>query len=139
MPEMKHRFVEAFESAWSRPTPERLIALLDPEVVLLQPHLPPIRGRDAALKEFRRLLTWLPALHGAVERSSVSDLDVFIEWRIRLPVRNETISIPAVDRFRLRDGVAVERRVYFDQFALIGAVLRHPPLWPGWVRYRFGS
>jgi SnoaL-like protein len=59
---MKHRFVEAFESAWSRPTPERLIALLDPDVVLLQPHLPPIRGRDAALKEFRRLLTWLPAL-----------------------------------------------------------------------------
>jgi limonene-1,2-epoxide hydrolase len=136
---MKHGFVDAFARAWSQPTPERLVALLHPDVVLLQPHLHSIHGRANALKEFRRMLTWLPGLHGAVERWSASGDAVFVEWQMKLPLGHRTLSIPAVDRFRLDNGLAIERVVYFDRLTLIQALLAHPRLWPGWARYRFGS
>ncbi|MGH7893922.1 MAG: nuclear transport factor 2 family protein [Candidatus Binatia bacterium] len=136
---MKHAFAEAFEEAWSAPTAERLVALLHPDVVLLQPHLPPIRGRENALREFRRLFAWLPGLHGAVERSSGSDELVFIEWQMKLPVGRGTVGIHAVDRFLLKGGLGIERAVYFDQLALIRTVLAHPRLWPGYAKYRLGS
>ena len=61
-----HPFAAAFADAWSAPTPDRLVALLHPDVTLLQPHLPPVRGRDAAHAELQRLLRWMPDLHGEV-------------------------------------------------------------------------
>ena len=60
-----HPFAERFAEAWARPTPERLVAILHDDVTLLQPHLPPIRGKAAAFDELRHLLTWLPELHGS--------------------------------------------------------------------------
>jgi SnoaL-like domain len=134
-----HPFAEAFAAAWAEPTPERLVALLHRDVVLLQPHLPPIRGRESALAEFRRLFAWLPGLHGAVARSSGGDDGLFIEWEMRVPVAGGTISIPAVDRFLLADGLGIERIVYFDQLLLIRAVASRPGLWPGYVKYRCGG
>ena len=41
---------------------ERLVELLHTDVVLYQPHVPAIRGRQAALQEFRRLFRRLPEL-----------------------------------------------------------------------------
>ncbi|WP_165797479.1 nuclear transport factor 2 family protein [Solimonas fluminis] len=134
---MSRPFAEQFAQAWARPTPAGLVALLQPDARLLQPHQPPIQGREAALEEFRRLLAWLPALHGEVTRWSQSGDTVFIEWRMRLPLGRRTITIPAVDRFLLRDGLGAERVVYFDPMRLVAAVLSHPPLWPGYLKYRF--
>jgi hypothetical protein len=131
-------FAEQFAAAWAAPTAERLVALLADDVVLRQPHLPPLRGRAAALIEFRRLLRWLPGLHGAVHRARGADGVLFIEWTMRAPL-GAGVGIDAVDRFLLRDGLAVERTVYFDQIPLIAGVLRHPSAWPGYVRYRLGS
>ncbi|HSW13646.1 MAG TPA: nuclear transport factor 2 family protein [Solimonas sp.] len=135
---MSRPFAERFAEAWARPTPQGLVALLHPEVVLYQPHLPPIRGRDAALHEFQRLLAWLPQLHGTVERWSESAGDVFIEWEMRLPLGKDLVRIRAVDRFRVADGLGMERAVYFDQVQLIRAVATHPRLWWGYLRYRYG-
>jgi hypothetical protein len=124
---------------WSEPTAERLVALLHEDVVLYQPHLPPIRGRDAACREFRKLFRWLPGLHGEVERYSGSGGVVFIEWELKVPVGRRRLSLPAVDRFRLDGELGIERTVYFDQLRLIAIVALHPRLWPGYWRYRFGS
>lgn len=115
------------------------MALLHEDVVLYQPHLPPIRGKAEATQEFKKLLTWLPGLHGVIERASGDDEIVFIEWQLRLPVGKRTISIRAVDRFRLEDGLGTERAVYFDQLDLIKVVLAHPSLWLGYLKYRFGK
>ncbi|MBK7975987.1 MAG: nuclear transport factor 2 family protein [Deltaproteobacteria bacterium] len=136
---MTHPFAVAFTKAWSEPTPERLCALLHRDVVLLQPHRRPIRGSDAALADFHRLFGWLRGLHGEVDRVSGHGDVVFIEWRMRLPVGDEVVTIRAVDRFLLRDGLGIERAVYFDQLALVRAVLAHPTLIPGYVRYRCGA
>ncbi|MBX3023515.1 nuclear transport factor 2 family protein [bacterium] len=130
-------FAEQFAAAWAAPTAERLVALLTDDVVLYQPHRPPLRGRPAALAEFQRLFRWLPALRGEVHRAGGGDGVVFVEWTMRFPLGGSVVRIPAVDRFLLRDGLGAERTVYFDQLPLIAGVLRHPSAWPGYVRYRF--
>jgi hypothetical protein len=132
-------FAKRFEQAWQAPMPDRLVALLREDVVLYQPHLPPLRGKPAVHREFRKLLAWLPGLHSVVKGWQGDDGLLFIEHELRAPMGTSTIRIPAVDRFRLVDGLAAERVVYFDQVRLITAVLRHPRLWTGYLRYRFGS
>jgi hypothetical protein len=136
---IEQTFARRFADAWKRPTPEKLIELLHPDVLLYQPHLPPIRGREAAKAEFERLFRWLPGLHGEVERSCGADGVVFIEWEMRFPIGREPVRIPAVDRFLLRDGLGIEREVYFDQQPLYLALLARPDAWAGFLRYRFGS
>ncbi len=133
------QFIADFTAAWNAPTPERLVALLHQDVVLHQPNKPPIHGRAAALADFRRLFTFLPGLRGDVVRACGAAGVVFIEWRMQFPIGRRGVALAAVDRFLLRDGLAIERVVYFDQLPLIAAVLTHPSLWPGFARYRFGS
>ena len=130
------RFAEQFARGWAAPTAEGLVALLAEDVVLYQPHLPPLRGRAAALREFRRLFRGLPSLHGTVHRARGADGVVFIEWTMHFPLGRGVVDIAAVDRFLLRDGLGAERTVYFDQVPLLAGVLRHPSAWPGYVRYR---
>ena len=132
-----HPFAAAFADAWSAPTPERLVALLHPDVTLLQPHLPPVHGRDAAHAELQRLLRWMPDLHGEVDRACGNDAVVFIEWRMKR-TRNTRPGIRAVDRFLLDGDLGTERRVWFDQFALLAEMMRAPHIVPGFFRYRFG-
>lgn len=133
-----HEFAQRFADAWAQPTPDRLVALLHDDIVLRQPHLPAIRGKAAALREMRRLLHWLPELHGIVERARGDDEVLYIEWRMKRS-RGSNDAIPAVDRFFLRDGLAAERVVYFDQLRLMRQVLANPGLWAGYVRYRYGA
>ena len=136
---MPESFVARFEFAWKKPTPDGLVALLDEDVILRQPHLPAIRGKAAAHREFTRLFSWIPGTHSIVRSSQESGDVAFIEHELRFPVGNKVIALPAVDRFVLRDGLGVERVVYFDQIRLILSVLKHPGLWLGYFRYRFGS
>lgn len=73
-----------------------------------------------------------------MDHVSGNDELVFIEWRMRRS-RGSADYIPAVDRFLLRDGLGIERIVDFDQIVLARQVFAHPTLWPGFLRYRFGS
>lgn len=134
----EQEFAERFADAWARPTVERLAALLHPEVVLYQPHLPTIRGQAAARAEFERLLRWLPELFGTVRRSCGSHGIVFIEWQMVFPIGRRGVSIAAVDRFVLQNGLGIERAVYFSPLPLLKAVLTHPSSWAGFGAYRSG-
>lgn len=131
------RFAERFTQAWRMPTPAALVDLLHEDVQLYQPHRAPIRGKAQALAEFQRLLGNLPGLHGVVTHACGADGVVYIEWRMILPGTGNA-DIGMVDRFLLRDGLALERRVYFDQLALLSVVATRPGLWAGFLRYRFG-
>ena len=129
-------FADQFAAGWAAPTTERLLALLTDDVVLYQPHLPPLRGKDAARAEFDKLFRFLPGLHGTVHRARGDGGVVYIEWTMRFPI-GRGVAIDAVDRFYLRDGLGAERTVYFDQVPLIAGVLRSPSAWAGYLRYRF--
>ena len=52
--------------------------------------------------------------------------------------RNTRPGIRAVDRFLLDGDLGTERRVWFDQFALLAEMMRAPHIVPGFFRYRFG-
>jgi len=129
----------AFEAAWAAPTAERLTALLRDDVVLLQPQLPPIRGKAAALAEFRRLFRWLPGTHGVVDRTVSAPGVAMIEWRLVFPIGRDGTSVPIVDRLTVRDGLIAERAAYFDQTPILLAVGTRPWLLPGFARYRLGG
>lgn len=135
---LDHPFARSFAEAWSKPTPDRLLALLTPDVVLRQPHRPPVRGHDAARRELTGLLRWLPGLHGEDFTAEGSAGTVYIEWTLVFPVRRGGLRVPAVDRFTLRGTLGAERLVYFDPVPLYLAVAVRPWLWPGFLRYRFG-
>ena len=130
---------EAFETAWAAPTAERLVALLHEDVVLLQPQLPPIRGKAAALAEFRRLFRWLPGTSGVVDRTISAPGIAMIEWRLTFPIGRGGTTIPIVDRLLVRDRLIVERAAYFDQTPILLAVGVRPWLLAGFARYRFGG
>jgi len=130
---------EAFEAGWAAPTAERLVALLHEDIVLLQPQLPPIRGKAAARAEFRRLFRWLPGTSGVVDRTVSAPGIAMIEWRLTFPIGRGGTTIPIVDRLLVRDGLIVERAAYFDQTPILLAVGARPWLLPGFARYRFGG
>lgn len=134
---MADSFSERFEEAWKSPSADRLAELFADDVVLFQPHLPPVRGKKAAIAEFNHLFAWLPGTHSVVQRWRESPELAFIEHVLHFPVGGEFIRIPSVDRFKLKEGLAIERVAYFDRVKLISAILRHPSLWPGFIRYRF--
>ena len=131
-------FSERFAQAWRQPSAQGLAELLTDDVVLYQPQLPPIRGKAAAIAEFERLFAWLPGTYSETRHWREDETVALIEHVLHFPAGKGYIRIPAVDRFILEDGLAKERVVYFDQMRLIGGVLRHPSLWPGFLKYRFG-
>lgn len=100
-------FSEKIAEVWANLTPDRLTALLHRDVVFRQPHLPPIRGSDAAHREIRKLFTWLPNFFGTV------------------------------DRFFLEEDLGKAREVYLYQMQMNGVILKHPKFWRGFVKCRF--
>ena len=62
---------------------------------------------------------------------------VFIECRMKVPI-GRGVSIRAVDRFLLQDGLGLERAAIFDQVPLIAATLTHPRALVKFLRYRLG-
>ncbi|MEE2732116.1 MAG: nuclear transport factor 2 family protein [Pseudomonadota bacterium] len=136
---MNQTFSERFAQAWREPTPQKLAELLAEDVVLYQPHLPPIRGKAAAVAEFTRLFEWLPGTFSETRNSRENEELALIEHVLHFPVGKSYIKVPAVDRFILKDGLANERVVYFDQIRLISGVIRHPGTWLGFVKYRLGA
>lgn len=128
---MPEDFVERFADFWNRPAPERLPAVLAPEVRLVQPMLRPTTGMAAAQASFRRLLTAVPDLRADVHSSGSSGHTVLIAFRLAGTFGGRPLEWDAVDRFQVGDdGLATERVSYFDPVPLIAAMARRPRGWP---------
>ena len=65
-------FVEGFGRFWSAPSLEGFSTLLAPDVELVQPLAPPMRGLDQVRAGFHPIFTWLPDLRGEVDGWSSS-------------------------------------------------------------------
>jgi hypothetical protein len=128
------RFVERFADGWAGPHPDRLLALLAPDVRLVQPLSPPVTGRDAAAREvFAPIFRFLPDLRLAVARWSAAGEVVFIEWTGTATLGSGTLRWSGVDRFLLGPDGARERVAWFDPAPLLVAILRHPSCWRRFV------
>ena len=130
------RVVTAFTGAWAAPQVDRFVALLHPDVTLLQPVTAPIRGRDAGRAEFTKLLAWLPDLCGTVDHAAVDRDVALIAWRLRFGLGGAPYELRIVDRIVVADGLIFEREAYYDSLGLMLALLRRPRAWLGYWRYR---
>jgi hypothetical protein len=128
--------VEQFAEAWAHPRVDRFVALLHPDVVLLQPVVKPVVGREAARAEFSRLLGWIPDLVGAVDETATSGNVALIAWRLRFTLGRSPYDLRIVDRLVVADRLIREREAYYDSLGLMIELLRRPSAWPGYWRYR---
>ncbi len=121
---------ERFEKAWQQPTAVVLGELLHPDCSLYQPYKAVIKGKQAAIREFDRLLTDFPGFTGKVERSLSSGDLVFIEWIMKIPLGKKIIRIRTIDSITTKDALIYERRACFNTGELIRPLLANPRYWP---------
>lgn len=131
-------FAERFAAFWRAPAPDRLDALLAPDVRLVAPMTPTTHGLDEGKRAFATILELIPDLTAEVHAWGPTEYGLLIEFTLggtaagRVPV-----SWNAVDRIVLRDdGLAAERVSYFDPTPLALRLARHPRAWPAFVRSR---
>ncbi|MDX6632002.1 MAG: hypothetical protein QOG09_239 [Solirubrobacterales bacterium] len=126
-------FVERFRSAWANPQLERFEALFHADVVLIQPLVPTMTGRPAALEGFRRLLHGFRGLHGEVLSWRGEGDTVFIELALSTTGRRP-LAWTVVDRIKLEDGLIRERVSYMDSLTLLVGTMTRPAWWPRLAR-----
>ncbi len=129
-----NEFVDAFAEFWSAPSVDGLDALLSEEIVLRQPLGPTTRGLRAGKRGFSKIFAFIPDLHAIVDRWSPTDDGVLIEFRLVGTVGGRSIEWPVVDRFTLKDGMALERVSYFDPTPLLRAIVTRPTSWWRFLR-----
>jgi ketosteroid isomerase-like protein len=122
-------FVEGFAKSWAAPTIESHSALWHDDIVLVQPLMPKAVGRKECEEGFARLFRLIPDLHATVHRWSADGDAVFIEFTLAGTFGGRPIEWDAVDRFVLRDGLALERVSYFDSLPLIIEMALRPRGW----------
>jgi len=126
-------FVGRFERAWADPDPERINALVHPDIEFIQPLEGVVRGHEEALAFWRRLFTLIPDIHGEVLSWGFGDDIVFIELRMIGTLGGKPIEWVTLDRIRLEDGKVRQRIAYFNPLPLVRAVVTRPRAWPRWL------
>ena len=133
---MSEEFVSRFAEAWNDPSPERLNALVHPQVHLVQPMEREVHGRDEATRFWTRLFEMIPDLRGDVLGWAARGDQVFVELRLEGTVGGRPLAWTTNDRITLEDGLVKERIAYFDTGALAAAILRRPSGWLPYLRAR---
>ena len=126
------RFIEI----WAKPDPDRLVSLLTDDVRLLQPVTPPLLGKEAARRDFQRLLRWLPDMRGEIDAIAARDDTLMIAFRLVFTLGGAPYELRCVDRIVGRGALICEREAYFNSLGFLVAVLRRPSSWLGYLRYR---
>ena len=124
--------IDGFTAAWAHPDLERFMALLHPEVRLLQPVVKPIVGATAARTEFARLLDWIPSLRGTVDHHAIDESTALIAGRLVFPLGREPYELRIIDRLVVGDGLIREREAYSDSLGLMMTLLARPSAWLGY-------
>lgn len=130
------RWVEAYAQAWRAPADaDDLVRRLEPWLRSdYQFRQPLTRGVRVGLDEFRRrfarpVFDIMRDVQGTVEAWAESGDIVFIETSIAATIGRRPVQLLAVDRVRLRDGLAVDRHTFVDPLPLLAAAARTPRAW----------
>jgi len=141
----REAFVAAFTQGWRAPGNADSFAdhfdeWMTEDIRLVQPQVPTTSGRAAFREQFARpILTLIPDLHADVHRWAPTADGVLIEFTLEGTLGGRPVSWPCIDRITLRDGLACERRAYFDPLPLLGAIAKRPRTWPRFARLQLGQ
>jgi hypothetical protein len=124
-------FAEQFAAGWAAGGPadrftEHFAPLCMPQVLLIQPLAPPLRGVGGLRRLAQSLFGAMPDLRGEMLRWGATDDGVIIELRLRGNLAGRPLEWISVDRIVLRGGLMAERRAYFDPTQLLPAMLSRP-------------
>jgi SnoaL-like domain len=134
------RWVSEFIEGWRAPKSADAFAdhferVCTPDVRMIQPQMPTLVGREAFRERFARpSFALIPDLHAVVHDWAASGEVILISFTLSGTLGGKPISWPCVDRVILRDGLASERRAYFDPTPLLRAVATRPRAWPAFAR-----
>jgi len=134
------RWVGEFIEGWRAPAGADAFAdhferVCTEDVRMIQPQLPTLVGREAFREGFvRPTFDLIPNLHATVHDWAASGDVIFINFTLEGTVGGKQVRWPCVDRVVLRDGLACERRAYFDPAPLLRAVATRPRAWPTFAR-----
>ena len=133
-------WVRQFAEGWRAPADADSFAdhfdpLMTDDVRLIQPQMPTAVGRPAFREQFARpVFELIPDLHATVHTWAAQANAVLIEFTLSGTLGGRPVSWRCVDRVTLRDGLACERRAYFDPTPLLAAVATRPRAWPRFAR-----
>jgi ketosteroid isomerase-like protein len=133
-------WVAGFIEGWRAPADAESFAddfdrLMTDDIRLVQPQVPTAVGRRAFREQFARpVFELIPDLHANVHRWAASGDAVMIEFTLSGTLGGRPVSWNCVDRVILSDGLATERRAYFDPTPLLAAVATRPRVWPRFAR-----
>ena len=124
-------FAEQFAEGWAAGGPadrfvEHFAPLCTPQVLLVQPLSPPLRGLEGLRRMAEPLFSAMPDLCGEVLRWAPTDDGVIIELRLYGTLGGRPVEWITVDRIILHGGLMAERRAYFDPLPLLPAMLSRP-------------
>jgi hypothetical protein len=116
-------FAEKWLPAWSGNRPEQLASFYAEDVFYADPGVPAgVRGRDALLAYFRRLLARNPRWVWT-HRGSLPLAGGFLNlWHAAIPVGDRVVEVDGVCTVELRDGLICSNQVFFDRSELLVAL-----------------
>lgn len=116
-------FAAAWLPAWSGNRPHALVAFYTDDAFYSDPVVPAgLRGRDALLQYFTRILAQNPNWQWT-HRGSVPLRDGFLnEWHAAIPVGDRTVEVDGVCSVQLRAGRIYRNQVYFDRVPVVQAI-----------------
>src|ERR1700716_3246194 len=123
------RFAEQFAETWRTPDLSKHEALWSEDIVLTQPMMGTLRGKQACRESFQRLFALVPDLRADVHRVGHGKQEVFIEFTLSGTYGAKPIAWDAVDRFTFTNGLIAERVSYFDSTPLIGKLVGRTAGW----------
>ena len=116
-------FAERWLPAWSGNRPELLASFYTEDAFYSDPAVPAgVRGREALLAYFRRLLAHNPRWVWT-QRDAIPLRDGFLNlWHASIPVGERVLEVDGVCTVQLRDGRIAANQVFFDRSELLAAL-----------------
>jgi ketosteroid isomerase-like protein len=127
-------FAERFAETWRSPDLAKHEAMWSDDIVLIQPMMGALRGKQACRESFQRLFALVPDLRADVHRVGHGRHEVFIEFTLSGTYGGKPIAWDAVDRFTFANGLIAERVSYFDSAPLMLKLVGRPSGWERLVR-----
>jgi hypothetical protein len=127
-------FAERFADTWRTPDLAKHESLWSDDIVLTQPMMGTVRGKQACRDAFARLFALVPDLHADVHSVGHGKSQVFIEFTLSGTYGGKPIAWDAVDRFTFTAGLIAERVSYFDASPLVLKLVGRPRGWERLVR-----
>lgn len=110
-------FFARFQSFWAAPSGERVLEIIAPDATIHFTGAGFMSGRDYA--------AWMGEALTNFDELEVTPMDcagngdmLYIAWEASANIHGDRRTYRGVDRFRLKDGMAVEEHVIFDSAVL---------------------